>query len=113
MDDETLNVVAASGGYLDAIRELGEMAPGSVPYAVHPDPDGIYPWGATSNGDWLFWRTAGHPDSWPIVGTDGGAEWYEFDGTMTEFLAAVLSRDLQFELFPDAFPRPGFSVHAY
>lgn len=113
MSDDTLNIVTASGEYLDAIRELSDVAPGSVPYPVHPEPGGIYPWGVTSNGDWLFWRTTGDPDSWPIVGTDGGAEWVEFDGTMTEFLVATLSRTTRFELFPDAYPRPGYSIHEY
>ena len=83
-----------------------------MPYPLSPEPGGLYPWGSTDNGDWLYWLTNGEPDSWRVIGFSNSG-WAEFSGTMTEFLVAVLSRQIQFDLFPDEFPSTEIALYEY
>jgi hypothetical protein len=53
----------------------------------------------------LYWRTEGTPSLWTIVVYEGrGPEYFEFQGSMTSFLEAVLSRQVRVRVFPDGFP---------
>lgn len=97
---------------LDALRELRQSHPNEVRYPLYPEPDGLYPWGGTDNGDSLFWLTQGDPDHWPVIGTSRSG-WAEYQGTMTEFLVAVLGRQHKFELFPDDFPSSKITIYEY
>lgn len=38
-----------------------------IPFSLHPASDGILPFGATANGDTLFWNKNGLPNDWQIL----------------------------------------------
>jgi hypothetical protein len=70
-----------------------------VPY----DPRHLLVAGVTDNGNYLFWITEpeSEPDAWRIAINEArGPEWYTFNGTLTEFLTAVLNGELDVPLFP-------------
>lgn len=87
---------------LDLLRQgktfLGEDA---VPYLIHPEMPGLFPWGHDDNGGVLYWLTEGRPDDWPIiVRTPDGDFFQRFDMTMTTFLAKIFRRELNCALWP-------------
>ncbi|MFJ2746681.1 histone-like nucleoid-structuring protein Lsr2 [Streptomyces sp. NPDC087297] len=73
---------------------------------THPvphDPHHLFAVGVTSNGEYLFWITDPHdvPDSWRIAVNEArGPRWYTYDGTLTAFLASVLSGETSVPQFP-------------
>ncbi|NHA00289.1 hypothetical protein G5V59_09735 [Nocardioides sp. W3-2-3] len=98
---------------LDALRTLRSTM--AIPYDVAEESAEILPWAISDNGDVCYWvrRPESPPDLWTVVVNDnGGPDWEPFDGTATEFLAAVFTRRLRSEIFPDDFPGedPEFSV---
>jgi hypothetical protein len=83
---------SASGVFVDD----EEMA-----HRVWPRPGGLAPFGATDNGDYLFWLTRGRPDEWPIVVWDRGLWQLEaFECDLTNFLAGLATGDLLPKEFP-------------
>ena len=36
-------------------------------YVFFPEPSGMLPFAVTDNGDYLYWKTSGDPDSWDVV----------------------------------------------
>jgi hypothetical protein len=106
---EAVNLIRAADRYLAAMRELREGNESDVPYPIYPELNGIFPWGVTDNGDWLFWQTADNPNDWIVVATDRG-DWYEYRGTFTSFLVALLGGRLGWEMFTDVF---GEELHVY
>ncbi|MDQ0946051.1 histone-like nucleoid-structuring protein Lsr2 [Streptomyces sp. V1I1] len=72
-------------------------------YPVPYDPADLFAIGVTDNGEYLFWITdpATEPDAWGIAVNEArGPGWYTFDGTLTHFLASVLSGETKVPLFP-------------
>lgn len=70
-----------------------------VPY----DPDSLFTVGVTDNGEYIFWITepATAPEGWRIAVNEArGPRWYTHDGTLTSFLAAVLSGRTRVPWFP-------------
>ncbi len=68
------------------------------------DPANLFAIGVTDNGEYLFWvsEPATEPDTWCIAVNEArGPGWYTFDGTLTDFLASVLSGTTRVPLFPD------------
>jgi len=85
-------------------REI-KMSGEHVPYKMFPARGGIFPFAQTDNGDFLFWETAGEPNKWRIIVTEGrGPEWGIFDLSMTEFIAGILTGQVKCIIFPDDFP---------
>lgn len=83
---------------------------------VFPELGGLLPFGNTSNGDVLYWRTGGDPDEWPIcVRGSRDLEWEEFAMNMTGFLDGILSGRVRCSVFPGDFPsdRPTLDLPAY
>lgn len=71
----------------------------SFPYAVYPDPGGVFPWARTSNGDQLFWLTTGEPSQWTIVLNESHSRLFEhFSCTTTEFLYGIMTGALHSEI---------------
>jgi hypothetical protein len=70
------------------------------PYRYYPELGGLFPWGATQNGDTLLWLTEADPERWTIVVTDGGS-WWHFAGNLTEFLVGVLSGRVNCPILPE------------
>ncbi|MEU6100545.1 histone-like nucleoid-structuring protein Lsr2 [Streptomyces flaveolus] len=73
---------------------------------THPvphDPDRLFACGATDNGEYLFWITdpATDPDRWRVAVNEArGPRWYTYDGTLTAFLAGVLTGQTRVPQFP-------------
>lgn len=77
--------------------------------------EGLRPWGTTGN-ERLFWRTdqSDDPNLWTVVVlTPRGGYWEEFNGTLTDFLHAVMSRQYVSDTLPEDFPdeHPTFAPH--
>ncbi|MEV5444957.1 histone-like nucleoid-structuring protein Lsr2 [Streptomyces sp. NPDC052644] len=74
---------------------------GSFPVPCHPDL--LFAVGATDNGEYLFWITEPEtdPDAWRVAVNEArGPRWYTHDGTLTDFLVAVLSGRTRVPQFP-------------
>ena len=81
-------------------------------FPVPHDPQSLFAVGVTDNGNHLFWITTPEtdPDAWRIAVNEArGHDWYTFDGTLTEFLAAVLGGQVQVSAFPDDLLHAGAS----
>ena len=50
---------------LGVLHEIRRSCPEEVPYAIYPEPLGLFPWAITDNGDTLFWLTEGY--HWPTI----------------------------------------------
>lgn len=88
-------------GALSDLQTFGEV----LPYKLYPEPDGIFPFGITENGDVLYWKTTGQPEAWSVLVNEARSpEWETFSMTMTEFLLEVLNRRIRPSAFPNAFP---------
>src|SRR5574341_1591236 len=86
-----LNLVAQFQYYLDALRPLRDEFSDDWIHPIYPEPGGILPCGVTDNGDVLFWKTGGDPDTWTIVVFDGlGPFSEEYSYTITKFLEKLL-----------------------
>jgi len=87
---------------IDALRGLCQEA---IPYPLHPDPNGMLPWGVTDNADVLFWCCNGPPSHWWIVvNEDRGPRWREYKLSTSDFLARLTTRRLVVDIFPEDFP---------
>jgi hypothetical protein len=81
----TANELVTDG--LDALEVERELAT-EGPYPLHPDPGGLLPWGRTSNGHLLCWRT----DDWTVVVyAPRDMEYTPYETTATGFLHGWLS----------------------
>lgn len=70
-------------------------------FNAFPEKDGLLPWGQTDNGNSLYWLTNGHPDFWEVVVFDGDYfEHVKYNLTMTGFLVAWLSGEIEINVFP-------------
>jgi len=70
-------------------------------YPLWPDRGGLVPFGATDNGDFLFWLPRGAPEDWGIVVWDRGLQKFEvFDCDITSFIAGLATG----EIIPKEFP---------
>lgn len=110
-DNKNLNLFEQLKVRLDALRELKAAYGNEVQYPLFPEEGGLLPWGASDNGDVLFWMTQGQPSEWRVVlnaGRDARCE--EYVGEMTTVLAQLLSGAVQSQIFPPDFPsdQPSF-----
>lgn len=100
---------------LEGLRCLRARGSEHIPYPLFPEPGGLISWGGTDYGDVCYWRThASNPEDWTVVVNEGRApEWAEYPGSMTDFLAAVLTKRYVCPIFPKDFPSdsPTFEAH--
>ncbi len=100
-EDKFLNLGYRINERLDALRELREHWDEQCPYPLYPDPGGLLPWGGTDNGDVLFWLTVGRPDDWPTVVNEARGPLYEeYQASMTDFLAKLISGEIISDIIP-------------
>ncbi|WP_422520021.1 SMI1/KNR4 family protein [Streptomyces sp. 5.8] len=72
---------------LDSWRQSRIEAPELYPFAFHPDPAGLIPWGSDEHSnEYYFHVVDSDPDQWGIVVGSECGEWYETSGTFTGFL---------------------------
>lgn len=104
--NSNIDLLTQRSARLNALRSLGEQGE-SVPFNVEPRKEQLLPWGATDNGDVCYWVTQPDkdPEEWTIAVNEArGPQWEQFNGSVTEFLAAVFSRMLKVSIFPSGFP---------
>jgi len=71
-------------------------------YPLWPDRGGLVPFGATENGDLLFWLPRGAPEDWGVVVWDSGLWKFEaFDCDVTSFIAGLATGEIIPEEFPE------------
>ncbi|GIF16464.1 SMI1/KNR4 family protein [Actinoplanes teichomyceticus] len=113
--DDFMTVLAPrpgdENGYVDAISEILELMVSlseddmTENYTFHPEPDGLFPWGASNRGDHFFWRKSGpDPDRWPAVVYTANGDWWEHDGGMLALLVGLIDGSVEHRGLP---PRPG------
>jgi hypothetical protein len=70
-------------------------------YPLWPNAEGLLPFGATDDGDQLFWLPRGTPPNWGVVVWYRGLfEVENFDCDMTNFLAGLATGDVVPRDFP-------------
>lgn len=98
----TVNFVAQFTRILGALRTLKEEAPSKVPFPLMYEHGGLLPWGMTTPGDMLCWRTTGATGEWTTVAYTRNVGCAEYKVPMTGYLtnmlrgsfgAPVISRD--------------------
>jgi hypothetical protein len=62
-----LNLVQQARRQLEAERMIRAERPSDMPFSLHPERGGLFPWAMTDNGDRLYWLTEGDPNHWPTV----------------------------------------------
>ncbi|MGW3398443.1 Lsr2 family DNA-binding protein [Streptomyces hydrogenans] len=83
------------------IKEVRQAA--RRPWQLPHSPENLLAMGVTGNGDYLFWVTqpADAPDEWTVAVNEAlGALWFTYNGSLTEFLASVLSGITSVPMFP-------------
>lgn len=91
--------IGARLGALQVIKQ--DWGARECPYPLWFEPGGLLPWGASDNGDTLFWLTRGHPDQWTVVIGEGrGPSYDEYPVSACEFLVEFLSGGLKSRVFP-------------
>ncbi|MBX3439683.1 MAG: SMI1/KNR4 family protein [Planctomycetaceae bacterium] len=104
-ENKHLNLFESSGIQLQTLRQLRDEFGEHIPYAVFPNPNGIFPWAITDNGDVLYWVCDGLPSNWLIVVNESrGPRWREYGLTTTDFLTKVITKELFVDVFPEDFP---------
>lgn len=90
---------------LDTLKQLASEWGEELPYPLYPAPGGLLPFGATDNGDVLYWLTSGSPDRWTVVVNEArGPDYDHHYCSMTTFLAEVISGQRRCRIFPRSFP---------
>jgi hypothetical protein len=76
-------------------------------YVVFPKRGGLLPFGVTSNGDILFWKTVGSPDAWTVVIEETSSRTVEYFSTgLAEFLLSVFTGAVRPEALDGLVPTP-------
>ncbi|MGA4840063.1 hypothetical protein [Streptomyces sp. G45] len=113
--DEFLAILIPSPGgerfFISGVRRLLDLlrhrrdrgaSHGYVPY---PEAHGLLPWGSSSEGDIFYWKTSDEgPDSWTILVSGRNDDWCEFQGSLTEYLAGLVSGAVPPDGLPPDFP---------
>lgn len=103
--NKNLNLLKQVPIRLDALRTLKEQGgEEECPYPLFPESGGLLPWGATDNGDVLFWLMTKRPNNWPVVINESRGPMFEqYDETMTTFLAKLIANDIHSKIIPNNF----------
>lgn len=98
-------------GYVAAISEKLEMMRSladddmTEDYKFHPEADGLFPWGASNEGDMFFWRMNGrNPDDWSSVVYTSNGDWWEHSGGTLSLLVGLIDGSVEHRGLP---PQPG------
>lgn len=79
------------------------------PFALYPAPEGLLPWGCTTNlGDIFFWQIKGPPETWETIFYNLRSGEHEvWKHPMSEFLMLLLTRQIESVLLPEDYPPDG------
>jgi hypothetical protein len=90
-------------------RLLGDSAWTVVqPFDLYPAPEGLLPWGCTTNlGDTFFWQIKGPPGTWETIFYNLRSGEYEvWKHPLSEFLYRLFTRQIESVLLPEDYPPP-------
>jgi hypothetical protein len=103
--NKNLNLLSQAKAVLHSFEILRDEFGEELPFPLFPAPNGVLPCGSTDNGDHLLWRFVdGRLQSPLMVMESRGPERQEYDLSMTDFLADVLTRRILVKVFPPEFP---------
>ena len=76
------------------------------PFELYPAPQGLLPWGCTTNlGNTFFWQIEGPPETWETVFYNLRSGEYEvWKYPQTEFLYRLFTRQIESVLLPEDYP---------
>jgi hypothetical protein len=107
-DRPRMSIRTQIGAAREAFQMLADMLGNSAPEAFPPyDVNALVPCAATNNGDTVYWITdrSTDPDQWHVtVQAARDPTWYEIDGSLLDFLVAVITGDYVCPVFPPEFP---------
>ncbi|MFF5257941.1 hypothetical protein ACFY4C_03270 [Actinomadura viridis] len=88
------------GGFefvLEDFRNWRSNEPDMIPYPLYPEPQGLVPWGGSTQGETFFWLPEGaDPDEWDVVAVSSdGSGWRRFPASATDFVTAVVTGTLR------------------
>jgi hypothetical protein len=82
----------------------------AVPFPVHPEPDGLFPWGYTENGGLMCWLKGDRDLQPSIICLDSGytKDYDSFELTVVQFIEKWLTRKIAVPSLtpPDFYPIP-------
>ncbi|MCB1633866.1 MAG: SMI1/KNR4 family protein [Xanthomonadales bacterium] len=100
-----LNLFTQRDECLSALRVVSDHGE-PIPYGTFPENGGLLPFGATDNGDVLYWITRGRPADWKVVVNESrGPAWVEYSMGFSRLLGDLLRGHIQCPIFPHDFPR--------
>jgi hypothetical protein len=101
------NLVRQRDAMLGAYAETRAKFPRRLPLPPWPEPGGLLPLGRSDNGNELYWLTEGKPDAWGVVAFAARSTRHELHHhPVTEFLARLLSAELDSKVLPERLQRP-------
>lgn len=99
VSNQYINLLEQAKAIADVYIELRENGD-KFPYLISPTAGGCIPFGATDNGDYLFWKM-GKEGVCGIVINEGRSPLYdEYDMEWSEFLYLLLTSQLESEVLP-------------
>jgi hypothetical protein len=103
--NDHMNLITQARVQIDAQRQFAELSGTINPYPLYPEPNALFPWGITDNGDVLYWLRKGAPANWLVVVSDSRASrWRDFPLSTIGFLVGIIMRQIVVDVFPNDFP---------
>jgi hypothetical protein len=104
--DQAGNLLQQKDVMLAAYAETRAKFPKRLPLPPFPEPGGLLPLGRSDNGNELYWLTEGKPAAWGVVAFAARSTRHEIHRlAVTEFLARLLSAELDTHVFPESLLR--------
>lgn len=106
-ENDNLNFFVNMKKSMCAYRYLHEESSKDYPFVLYPAANGLLPFGATDNGDELYWQNSDdNPDFWKLIIYESRSTvYYEYNLTFTDFLAGLLEGSISCEILPEEWPR--------
>ena len=108
--NQFVNLIKRCRDDSEGLGRLRDEFPQQYLHDLFPSSGGLLPFASTDNGEVLYWKTDGPPDQWTVVVYESrGPKYCCFDGSMTDFLVALLTRSTDCEVLPQSFPNEPLS----
>ena len=97
-----LNFFARAKMGLNEYSKLHMEYPAEHPFPLYPEKNGLLPFGATKNGDILYWQnTNDNPDLWKlIIYNKNSGSYLQYNFTVTDFLVGVIKGTILCDIVP-------------
>lgn len=101
-DNPYLNIIDSFTEMRSAYNRMKSDFPKDFKYSFYNGKKGLFPWGATDNGDELYWNIQ-DGDEEIVVCASRYAEMISYKMSMEEFLFKLLSKEIECSAFPEDF----------